>query len=170
MNSFEKIALAALGAAVGYAAFQWGGVLQSDQYQYLMVLGLIAIIVSLGRADGRFRAQRLPSVVGGVGLGGFRNRGDAGVLRGEDGGAKGREVRGPGGTDFALACAGALAAILVHSFADFNFYIPANAMLLAWIAGMTAGLRFQGSRMSDWERPAYPQVITVEVFEIASRR
>ena len=71
---------------------------------------------------------------------------------------------------FALACAGALAAILVHSFADFNFYIPANAMLLAWIAGMTAGLRFQGSRMSDWERPAYPQVITVEVFEIASRR
>jgi O-antigen ligase len=42
---------------------------------------------------------------------------------------------------FAVACAGALAAILVHSVADFNLYIPANAMLLAWIAGMTAGLR-----------------------------
>ena len=40
-----------------------------------------------------------------------------------------------------MACAGALAAILVHSLADFNLYIPANAMLLAWIAGMTAGLR-----------------------------
>ncbi|MGO8819563.1 MAG: O-antigen ligase family protein [Terriglobia bacterium] len=42
---------------------------------------------------------------------------------------------------FAVACAGALAAILAHSLADFNLYIPANAMLLAWIAGMTAGAR-----------------------------
>jgi O-antigen ligase len=67
---------------------------------------------------------------------------------------------------FAVACAGALAAILLHSLADFNLYIPANAMLLAWIAGMTAGLRFQVSRMSDWERPAYPKVITVEAAEI----
>jgi hypothetical protein len=42
-------------------------------------------------------------------------------------------------------------------------------MLLAWIAGMTAGLRFQVSRMSDWERPGYPKVITVETAEIGSR-
>jgi O-antigen ligase len=47
----------------------------------------------------------------------------------------------PGTRYFAVACAGALAAILVHSLADFNLYIPANAMLPAWIAGMTAGLR-----------------------------
>ena len=46
----------------------------------------------------------------------------------------------PGRRYFAVACAGALAAILVHSLADFNLYIPANAMLLAWIAGMAAGL------------------------------
>jgi O-antigen ligase len=39
-----------------------------------------------------------------------------------------------------VACAGALAAILLHSLADFNLYIPANAMLLAWIAGMTVGI------------------------------
>ena len=45
----------------------------------------------------------------------------------------------PGPRYFAVACAGALAAIMVHSLADFNLYIPANAMLLAWIAGMTAG-------------------------------
>ena len=38
----------------------------------------------------------------------------------------------------ALACAGALTAILFHSFADFNLYMPANAMLLAWIAGVAA--------------------------------
>ena len=47
----------------------------------------------------------------------------------------------PGARYFAVACAGALAAILVHSLADFNLYIPANAMLLAWIVGMTAGAR-----------------------------
>ena len=45
----------------------------------------------------------------------------------------------PGARYFAVAGAGALAAILLHSLADFNLYIPANAMLLAWIAGMTAG-------------------------------
>ncbi len=34
-----------------------------------------------------------------------------------------------------IACIGALAAILLHSFVDFNLYIPANAMVLGWIAG-----------------------------------
>jgi O-antigen ligase len=38
----------------------------------------------------------------------------------------------------ALACAGSFAAIMLHSFVDFNLYIPANAMLLAWIAGIAA--------------------------------
>ena len=41
----------------------------------------------------------------------------------------------PGARYLAVAGAGALAAILLHSLADFNLYIPANAMLLAWIAG-----------------------------------
>jgi len=40
----------------------------------------------------------------------------------------------------ALACTGALVAILIHSTADFNLYVPANAMLLAWICGLAAGL------------------------------
>jgi O-antigen ligase len=38
-----------------------------------------------------------------------------------------------------IACAGTLCAIALHSLADFNLYIPANAMLLAWIGGVTAG-------------------------------
>jgi O-antigen ligase len=38
----------------------------------------------------------------------------------------------------ALACAGSFAAIMLHSLVDFNLYIPANAMLLAWIAGIAA--------------------------------
>jgi hypothetical protein len=37
-----------------------------------------------------------------------------------------------------MACTGSFAAILLHSFVDFNLYIPANAMLLAWIAGIAA--------------------------------
>jgi O-antigen ligase len=44
-----------------------------------------------------------------------------------------------------FACTGALAAILFHSFSDFNLYIPANAMLVAWIAGIVF-------RQSDPER------------------
>jgi|GEM_PF-585603 len=39
-----------------------------------------------------------------------------------------------------LGCAGGLAAISLHSLADFNLYIPANALVLAWICGLAAGL------------------------------
>ena len=39
----------------------------------------------------------------------------------------------------ACACAAALAALMLSSAVDFDFYIPANAMLGAWIAGMGAG-------------------------------
>ncbi len=38
----------------------------------------------------------------------------------------------------ALACAGSLAAILIHSTADFNLYVPADATLLAWICGLSS--------------------------------
>jgi O-antigen ligase len=36
----------------------------------------------------------------------------------------------------ALACAGSLAAILLHSFFDFNLRIPANGMLFFWVLGI----------------------------------
>jgi len=39
-----------------------------------------------------------------------------------------------------LGCAGAFAAIGLHSLADFNLYIPANALVLAWISGIAASL------------------------------
>lgn len=38
----------------------------------------------------------------------------------------------------AIACAASLTAMLVHSLVDFNTYIPANAMALAWIGGIAA--------------------------------
>lgn len=39
-----------------------------------------------------------------------------------------------------LGCTGALAAIGIHSLVDFNLYIPANALILSWIVGITISL------------------------------
>src|SRR3984957_19125617 len=47
-----------------------------------------------------------------------------------------------------LGCVGAMTAIGVHSLADFNTYIPANALVLAWIAGIAASLRTQPVQQS----------------------
>lgn len=40
----------------------------------------------------------------------------------------------------ALGCLGGLTAMLVHSVADFNMYIPANAMVFMFVAGVAASL------------------------------
>src|SRR5438552_12832934 len=45
----------------------------------------------------------------------------------------------------ALACAGSLAAILIHSTADFNLYVPADATLLAWICGLSTTVTSDGN-------------------------
>ena len=36
----------------------------------------------------------------------------------------------------ALGCVGALTAIMLHSTADYNLYIPANGLIVAWVAGL----------------------------------
>jgi O-antigen ligase len=41
----------------------------------------------------------------------------------------------------AIGCIGAMAAIGLHSLVDFNLYVPANAMLLAWICGVALSIR-----------------------------
>ena len=38
----------------------------------------------------------------------------------------------------AAACVAAMSAMLLHSFVDFNMYVPANAMVFAWIAGIAS--------------------------------
>ena len=48
----------------------------------------------------------------------------------------------------AIACIGAFSAILLHSLVDFNLYIPANAMALAWIAGIAQQLKTHPSSQS----------------------
>lgn len=39
-----------------------------------------------------------------------------------------------------MACIASLSAIAVHSLVDFQFYIPANMMTAAWIAGLAHGI------------------------------
>ncbi|HSP69139.1 MAG TPA: O-antigen ligase family protein, partial [Bryobacteraceae bacterium] len=39
-----------------------------------------------------------------------------------------------------LGCVGGMAAIGLHSLTDYNMYVPANAFVFAWIAGIAAGL------------------------------
>jgi hypothetical protein len=36
---------------------------------------------------------------------------------------------------FGIAATASLAAIALHSFVDFNLYVPAHMMMVAWIAG-----------------------------------
>ncbi|MBL8212435.1 MAG: O-antigen ligase family protein [Bryobacterales bacterium] len=36
----------------------------------------------------------------------------------------------------AIACSGSFTAVLLHSFVDFNLYVPANFVAFCWIAGM----------------------------------
>jgi putative inorganic carbon (HCO3(-)) transporter len=43
-------------------------------------------------------------------------------------------------SSLALACAGSFSAIVLHSIADYNLYIPANAMVVSWIAAIATSL------------------------------
>jgi O-antigen ligase len=45
-----------------------------------------------------------------------------------------------------LACAGSTMAIAIHSFVDFNLYVPANLLTFAWILGVSANVGLLGSR------------------------
>ena len=55
-----------------------------------------------------------------------------------------------------IACVSAMVAIFVHSIVDFNLYIPANALLLAWVSGIAAGLRFSSRPRPVWEALGVP--------------
>jgi putative inorganic carbon (HCO3(-)) transporter len=71
---------------------------------------------------------------------------------------------------FAVACVGALSAIALHSLADFNLYIPANAMLLAWIAGVAVAAGFRETSTNLPEELEHLNFATGEAVEVGSRR
>jgi O-antigen ligase len=51
-----------------------------------------------------------------------------------------------------LGCAGGIAAMGLHSLTDFNMYVPANALALAWICGIGTSLPLAGTKPG--EKPA----------------
>lgn len=52
----------------------------------------------------------------------------------------GHARRAAGSSRLGIGALGAIAAILVHSLADFNLYIPSNMLLFAWVSGIAGGL------------------------------
>ena len=70
----------------------------------------------------------------------------------------------------AVACLGTLTAILLHSLADFNLYIPANAMLLAWIAGIVEAVELRETSAKVRARLELRDVTAEAAVEIGSLR
>ncbi len=63
-----------------------------------------------------------------------------------------------------LACCGSFVAILIHSVGDFNMFVPANAIALAWIGGISASLAaHDGRRVSTRQRHTRVQTFPVAV-------
>jgi O-antigen ligase len=48
-----------------------------------------------------------------------------------------------------IACAASLASLMLHSLVDFNLYIPANAMVAAWVCGLADGLELRNGTIAS---------------------
>ena len=136
------------GYETAFSRFKISGVLVTDDFahndylQLLAELGLVGFVIGAALA---FSVVRM----------GLR-----GAVKSSD----------PEARYFAVACVGALSAIGLHSLADFNLYIPANAMLLAWIAGVTVGVELRETAVNVRERLGHPNVTMREAVEIGSHR
>jgi len=53
-----------------------------------------------------------------------------------------------------IACVAAMTAMLLHSIVDFNMYVPANAMVFAWIAGVASASLAPRSRPDAAPEPS----------------
>ncbi len=49
-----------------------------------------------------------------------------------------------------IGCSASLIALTLHSFVDFNLYIPANALAISWVAGIALALRFYRPNTLTW--------------------
>jgi putative inorganic carbon (hco3(-)) transporter len=134
------------GYETAFSRFKISGVLVTDDFvhndylQLLAELGLVGFVIGAALA---FSVVRIAL---------------RGAMKSSD----------PEARYFAVACVGALSTIVLHSLADFNLYIPANAMLLAWIAGMTVSNGSRESTMRAREQLGHPNVITAEMPEVVS--
>lgn len=62
-----------------------------------------------------------------------------------------------------LGCLGSLSAILFHSVADFNLYIPANAMAMAYVAGLAVGIHGCQAAREERTQTGRAQTATVAI-------
>jgi O-antigen ligase len=135
------------GYETAFSRFKVSGVMVTDDYahndylQLLAELGLVGFVIGATLA---FSIVRL-------------------ALRGA------ATYSDPQARYFAVACIGALSAIALHSLADFNLYIPSNAMLLAWIAGMAVAVELPAANMNVQEPRQAPRFTVPQAVEIASR-
>ncbi|MEO8053057.1 MAG: O-antigen ligase family protein, partial [Acidobacteriota bacterium] len=63
-----------------------------------------------------------------------------------------------------LGCFAGMLAMALHSLVDFNLYMPANAMVLVWIAGIATGLPSASnvrSQKTTWRIPLKPVVLAL---------
>jgi O-antigen ligase len=134
------------GYETAFSKFKVSGVLVTDDFvhndyiQLLAELGLVGFVIGVALA---FSVVRIAV---------------HGALKSSD----------PEARYMAVACVGALSTIALHSLADFNLYIPANAMLLAWIAGMAVSAKFREVNEDVREQLEVPNVNTVEAVGVGS--
>jgi O-antigen ligase len=95
----------------------------NDYLQAAAELGLMGVVIA---------AAMLLPMIGGIARGAWREA-------------------DPNRRYLAQGCAGALAAMGLHSLTDFNMYVPANAMVLAWICGIGAAVSY-GASKGRWKR------------------
>jgi putative inorganic carbon (HCO3(-)) transporter len=133
------------GYETAFSRFKISGVLVTDDFahndylQLLAELGLVGFVIGAGLA---FSVARMALHV---------------AVKSSD----------PEARYFAVACVGALSTIALHSLADFNLYVPANAMLLAWIAGIVVAFEFRETSIEQLE---LLNVSMSEAVEIGLRR
>ena len=136
------------GYETAFSRFKISGALVTDDFvhndylQLLAELGLVGFVIGAALASSVVRMAL------------------RGTLKSSD----------PEARYFAVACVGALSTIGLHSLADFNLYIPANAMLLAWIAGMTVAVELRETSMNMRERLGHSNATMGDAVEIGSHR
>jgi O-antigen ligase len=134
------------GYETAFSRFKVSGVLVTDDFVHNDYLQLLAELGFIGFVIG----AALAFSVARTALGGAVKSSD------------------PEARYFAVACVGALTAIALHSWADFNLYIPANAMLLAWISGMTMSVELRAAKMNLREPLEVTNITAVEAVEIGA--
>jgi O-antigen ligase len=134
------------GYETAFSRFKISGILVTDDFVHNDYLQLLAELGFIGFAIGAALALSVARTALG------------GAVKSSD----------PEARYFTVACVGALTTIALHSWADFNLYIPANAMLLAWISGMTMSVELRAAKMNLRDPLEVTNITSVNAVEIGA--